>query len=1021
MCVRRSDAWDEITDMLVKARTLGTLGRQSTSNPAPLNVAIRMLGEALQLASPDYPLYDVLLEEASFLLLGRYDGGDREDDLAQALLLCRKAVSHTPDDAPELMARRLITLGNALRRKRRLTARPASDEEAEVFACAAVSAGPTSPYTGHAVDCLRRSLKEAEPSQDSATLAVALLRRVRAAHPNSCEFNGDLAHWLHVAAEWLMRGYEQGLHSWVTGLREAAGMLGEAAQLVGHDAFLGSDYLAEQSVVLQTVHRQTREMSVLDAAIGACRKAADATHVRPLHRAGATARLGEQLLNRYLITGNSGDLHESADRWDEALASPDLPDKTRCWGALASLEAHDYQARQLVAPVTRQSTLVPLELVMISSCDDETSLTPYASAAGRPGAHRQGPVARLVSAAAEELRRCALHTDTAAAQSAVDAAREAVLATPAGDPGLPPLLLMYADACRLQITLSGEFSELDFVAGLYRWAARTLPEDDPHVSDTWAKTANMVIAYTMLAGFADPQDGTIGALRCAVDRASASDPERRVLLWRLADGLHDRYEETGDLADLDESIEFSNQASYALTGNEQALCLRNLADRLRHRFGLTNDTNDWMDATFAARGAAAADPEIELTVDEMMGINRHLMKGKVIEEPDSTMRRCREALHRARPGDSQALADLARLRRILMGRMAHRGAEGGPPDSRAELDEAVAVHRRLDELTPPDSLRERTVNGHGLALTLHHRYKLFGDPRDKDEAISTAQRTAALGGLPQLTIRAAQAAATWAADDEQWQRAAECFREAVSLLPVLSPRQASRESQERRLKTMFGLASNGAAAALQCGDANAALEVLEQGRGLLRGYATEGCRDFPELTAAGPEGEELARGLRSVADKLAAAATEDSTQGGGSAGEAGSDRRHGLARRWDDLVHAARELPGLKDFQRPVRAADLLPGTGATVVLNASQYRCDALLIQSGKLEVVPLPDLSIDALNKQMGRFVDVMAFTHLNPYDEEAQRFGQRPLREVLAWLWEVVCGPRPRSARYDPRPRL
>lgn len=120
--------------------------------------------------------------------------------------------------------------------------------------------------------------------------------------------------------------------------------------------------------------------------------------------------------------------------------------------------------------------------------------------------------------------------------------------------------------------------------------------------------------------------------------------------------------------------------------------------------------------------------------------------------------------------------------------------------------------------------------------------------------------------------------------------------------------------------------------------------------------------------------------------------------------------------RWEEIVAEARQAdPG---FLRPTRLADLLPATlGPVVILNASRYRCDALIVTGAGVRSVPLPALSVADIARYVKRYLN--AWDRLTRLDEEQPGTGQtvggaaahdpdEVLSQVLAWLWDAAAGP-------------
>ena len=123
------------------------------------------------------------------------------------------------------------------------------------------------------------------------------------------------------------------------------------------------------------------------------------------------------------------------------------------------------------------------------------------------------------------------------------------------------------------------------------------------------------------------------------------------------------------------------------------------------------------------------------------------------------------------------------------------------------------------------------------------------------------------------------------------------------------------------------------------------------------------------------------------------------------------DRRMAHARAWDDVVAEVRRLDGFADFLRPPRLADLLPAAagGPVVVVNVGSGRCDALIVRTGGVEILELPDLHRDDVLDQVGRHLSALGA--LGPDRDLAPRWDTEPgpdgLRDVARWMWDAFAG--------------
>lgn len=148
-------------------------------------------------------------------------------------------------------------------------------------------------------------------------------------------------------------------------------------------------------------------------------------------------------------------------------------------------------------------------------------------------------------------------------------------------------------------------------------------------------------------------------------------------------------------------------------------------------------------------------------------------------------------------------------------------------------------------------------------------------------------------------------------------------------------------------------------------------------------------------------------------------------------------RRMELAREWDRTLTRVRDLPGFHDFLRPPEIGRLTGAAagGPVVVLTASRWRCDALVVHPEGVEVVEYPQLTQEAVGEQANSYLEALqrveqarqeADLALRAYTadptssaargrraavrtlREAHQEQERTLRAVLAWLWDTITEP-------------
>ncbi len=388
----------------------------------------------------------------------------------------------------------------------------------------------------------------------------------------------------------------------------------------------------------------------------------------------------------------------------------------------------------------------------------------------------------------------------------------------------------------------------------------------------------------------------------------------------------------------------------------------------------------------AAKRKAHTHPDSQLAdeADQEIAWLQQALRGEI---SDAQRRKYRKDLIDALTGRHIAVPDAGVLDEIIT----HQSALLG------EMSAELGVHRAAHRL--------------GLALALYQRFEADNSREaDFDAAVEQARPVA---GDPAVTtevrFRAAILLGDFGGRVERWAVADEGFRRAVALLPRLVGRQLSPDDHLRELSRWSDLASDAASAAVRAGAPGRALELLEQGRGLLIGRALDARADFDEILAADPrQGPQLVADLRRIGDELAVSAPGHGTTHAGDHSDV--DRRQALVREWDSTVDRIRRLPGCADFLAPATLAQLLPAAagGPVVTINISRFGSDALVLTPAGVTAVPLPGLTPDAVRDQVATFHDALPFAELSPADPDMTRAAQEPLNAVLSWLWHHVTGP-------------
>jgi len=342
----------------------------------------------------------------------------------------------------------------------------------------------------------------------------------------------------------------------------------------------------------------------------------------------------------------------------------------------------------------------------------------------------------------------------------------------------------------------------------------------------------------------------------------------------------------------------------------------------------------------------------------------------------------------------------------LSGALTARYERDGDPD---DLDAAVIAARRAVEAISYDDLT-LAVCLLNLGRTLRRRAEQIGRPGDLMEAADVLRRAAQLpAASAEIRLDAARAWGRVARALGQRGAAADGYALAVDLLPQLAWRGLDRRVQEHFLGDWSGLANDAACVAIEAGDPERAVALVDQGRSVLWTQALHLRSDPARLAERDPE---LAAELDRIRQQLDTprAPVDVASREGAMAAEIAREKRGSLATRWDALVaHIRNTVDGFGDFLAPTPFPELrtAAGNGPVVILNASRLGCHALVVSAtDPVRVIPLPELAYDEAVNRANLLLDVLARA-----GDPGSGYGERDrgaVLDLLDWLWQTATEP-------------
>lgn len=580
-------------------------------------------------------------------------------------------------------------------------------------------------------------------------------------------------------------------------------------------------------------------------------------------------------------------------------------------------------------------------------------------------------------------------------------------------PGNQNALVMesdYGSALFRAYELTRKRDYLDWSVGPVRRGAEQTPAGHYRKSERLNTLVSVLLA--LFEWDSDPAtlDEAIRTGREAIGIASPGHTQHATCLFGLAYGLFRRGELRGTMLDFDEAAVLSGQALAAtppghtyramrLSLHTQVLCHLPSASKLEDAAA---------DLARAASMLRHDDPDRAVIESNHGVILRALAELPGNSEPAAlsqaaeAVRLTRKAAEATRPEHSEYSGRLLNLT-VCAATLARLSGDV------AILDDPIAQCRAVSALEPADV--SSTMLAGGLAHALAVRYDLTSAPEAASAAIEAYQLAAGDARLSVFRrLHIAQSGAVLAARCDETATSLSLYALAVELLDSAAWRGMERRDQERMLAQYAGIPSDAAAVAIAAGQPETAVELLERGRGVLLDRHVDDSAELARLRQADVDLAREFEGLRHDLDSIVIpdlGAEEFVLPYRPPHQESEADQRSTLARRLESLIGEIRARPGCTGLFSPPNFTTLQEAVGqrTAVIINISEYRCDAIIVTSAGAAAIPLPSLSRKDAEDAAEFFRDTAENAVKPSWVGHAARSG---ITSRLEWLWDGVSEP-------------
>ncbi|KAH6886945.1 CHAT domain-containing protein [Thelonectria olida] len=532
------------------------------------------------------------------------------------------------------------------------------------------------------------------------------------------------------------------------------------------------------------------------------------------------------------------------------------------------------------------------------------------------------------------------------------------------EPGLKATQLSnLGSLLRSKHATTGQIGDLEESIRIQREVIATMPQGHPDRQGALTNLGGSLNDKYSIMGTVVDLEEAIEVTREAVESTPKDHPDRAGRLSNLAFQLGARYTASGKMSHLDEAIRFAQESVDATPqGHSRRLArLNNLADMIRLRSVRTGEMSGIRESIRIGQEVVDATPKGNSERARVL----HSLGGSLIfsfmtlEDADDLeygVQVARESADLTPKDHAEYGVRLHDLALLLHLRFSTNGMM-------EDLEEAIMIAKEGLDATPEDHPR-RAKSLMNLGHSFNDKHWMTGDPDDLEQAIAYRQSALEHVQAPIMSrILAGREAVKYCADLPDWKRAYEISKLTISLVPKLTMRSLANADKQYRLSEIAGLASNAAAAA-----ANAEMNVLD-----LRQRHPELADEFVRLQ------NELETPTAGREDLMGIEMPKPRAQ-----------QRYDAGKEFDELVTQVRQQPGFEDFLLAPRESDMREAAkyGPIVILNVSEFRCDAILIEQDKIRLLSLPRLSKAQI--------------------EEKAEEGNMGRPSILSWLWDVIARP-------------
>ena len=549
---------------------------------------------------------------------------------------------------------------------------------------------------------------------------------------------------------------------------------------------------------------------------------------------------------------------------------------------------------------------------------------------------------------------------------AISSHREALTLYPPGHPDRSTSLMNLANALLTRFEQLGRVEDLEDAISSHHEALTLRPSGHPNCSNSLMNLANALLTRFEQLGRIEDLEDAISSYCESLTLHPSGHPDHSSSLMNLANSLFIRFKQLGRMEDLEDAISFHHEAlTLCPSGHpNHSSSLVNLANALVTRFKQLGRKEDLEDAISSYHEALTLCPpghpyHSSSLMNLANALSAHFQQLGRMEDLEDAISFYHKALTLRLPGHPGRSYSLMNLADALLAHFKQSG--------RIEyLEDAISSHYEALSLCPPGH-PDHSSSLHHLAIALCTHSQQSGRIEDLEKPFSLYEQAANdLTSSPHLRLAAA---IDWVAHAWHYHHKSiiSAYSASFQILNHCLISYPSVESQQKFLATAHiprSLSSDAASAAIDAGNLEVAVELLEQGRVILWSKMEQFRHPLDQLRQVNRELADLLQTLSIEREHLSVQSSRSKLLDNERPMVLHSldvqiQRNRILSENWEKAVEQVCTIEGFSNFLQAVPFVTLQTAAaeGPVILINISNYCSDAIILHiNSPALLVPLP-----------------------------------------------------------------